>query len=300
MTRFLIITSVLLAGCSADPDAAASVSGSLLTSIDEAQDLIALSASDQEVYFLVSDSDTLLKGCHFGGSAHYRSSFAIATRLDTSLDWSTWLELIQPATRSAWSGALLQYPDVVHPQSGDAGATVWRVDGETGVTSAQLGALYAQLKQCAPAIAQKLVFVPHSMVLQYGLGDPDGSADPFVPWQSATSLSVSIVLVAGEAYGYLNVDPQDTASIAPLDIVLAERAPDHRRFAGLVSAIQPEAGDFDAIPTAVDPALWSDPSVRDLAGQLVRLSVTDDAVSIEPAALADANAFWDAQQTDRE
>jgi hypothetical protein len=295
VTRIFVITSVLIAGCSANPDLGASASASLLSVIDEARDLIVLSASDQDVYFLVANSDTAVSGCHFGGNDRYPSPFSIATELDPSLDWSTWLELTQAVPRSVWSGALRQYPDVVHPQTGNPGVTAWRVDEETGLTSAELGARLAQLQQCAPAIAQQLVFVPQSVVLEQGLAEPDGSVEPFVPWLAATRLSVSILVVSGQAYGYLNVDPQDSESIELLDIVLAERAPDHRRFAGLVSAIQPEPGEFDPIPTAVDPVLWSDSTIRDLDGQLVRLSATDDAVSIEPASVADANAFWDAQ-----
>jgi pyruvate, water dikinase len=227
---------------------------------------------------------------------------------DLSMDAYKSLVLIDG--RVWWGGSMRAWPAVTHPLTGQPGIVSYSVYTEVAAGPpfdvADIAEVDRKVKACAPFAATLLAFVPTAadqvQRAQDLLADLTAAGVAVVlPGQLIAGLpSVSYSL--GEGYGYLDIVArgQPLVSYGPRDVVVVESAPnDISIVAGLVSANPQSPASHTnlrlqekGIPSAAVPAIYADASVARLGGSLVHVVVGASTVIIEPALLADAEAFW--------
>ncbi len=222
--------------------------------------------------------------------------------------------VLRAATRAWWAGAAQLWPAVPHPAGDRLGVVTYTLysanaPGED-LTVDQIAEVDATLKGCAPFARDLLVFVPtdprqqQMARAQRATLAARGVATLF-PEDLVRGLP-SIAYSPGEGYGYLNVVPagQRLEDYGPRDVVVVRTAPnDISLVAGLVTADPQNLHSHvnlrlreKGVPNAAVPLVYDSELVRALEGALVHLVVEEARVTLEPARLEDAEAFWAAHR----
>lgn len=256
-------------------------------------------------------------GCYFQNTERYPLHLAFLHSFPelVGLDFSTYLTLVmRQASRALWAGELRLFSAARHPRTGKTGVLAYFLYSESGPAEAlsveQIAAVDARLKRCVPYARDLLVltgmdepqmshFVAQAPALRArGVDTADWTV--LRPDRGAEGYSL------GEGYGYLRVYPrgQRPADAGPRDVVVAESAAeDLGLVAGLVTALPQNLHSHvnlrlreKRIPNASLPDVYANQVVSLLAGRLVRVTVAEARVDIEPATLAAAQSFWQARQ----
>jgi pyruvate, water dikinase len=292
-----------------------------LTELATPADLAALTASDlgDEVKYLAPidgrpPPPALEAPCMFQNMRRYswHLLFLQSFPAYAGLSYDGYLGLVlRPASRRLWGGAVRPWPAVLHPTTGAPGIVAYTVYGDPGsVSAAAVREVDGRLKGCIPFARDLLVFVP---------GSPDQIGMLMTERAALAAAGVASLfpedLVAGvshlphsrgEGYGTLRIVPagQPLASYGPRDVVIVESAPvDISIVAGLITRNpQNDLGHVNLrlrekrIPNVTVPRIYEAAWARALDGLLVHLEVTAETFTLEPARLADAEAFWEANR----
>jgi pyruvate,water dikinase len=227
------------------------------------------------------------------------------------LSYDAYLALVTRSSRRLWGGAVKLWPNAIHPRTGAAGVLAYTIYGEPGsVDAAAVGEVFRTLGGCMPFAGDLLVFVP-TLDDQVALVQreraalaADGIAALF-PEELAGDIT-HLAHSAGQGYGTLRIVPrgQPLREYGPRDVVLVESAPnDISIVAGVITRNpQNDLGHVNlrlrekGVPNVTVPGIYDAAWVRALDGYLVRLVVSAQSFALEPATLADAQAFWDAHR----
>ena len=228
------------------------------------------------------------------------------------LSYDAYIGLVmQGSSRRLWGGGIKPWSGASHPGTGAPGVVAFTVYGDSGsLDVASIVEVDRRLKGCAPFIADVLVFVPEGIEQQdLLLRERERLAGQGVAALLPEDLGRGVHHLAhspGEAYGTLRLSPrgQPLDRHGPRDVVIVESAPnDLSPVAGLLTRNpQDDLGPVNlrlrekGIPSATVPLVYEAAWVRALDGHLVRLEVTPHRFALVPAALADAQAFWDAKE----
>lgn len=211
------------------------------------------------------------------------------------------------ATRQLWAGGLKLWPAVAHPITNQTGIVGFTIYGDPGsVDPAAIAEVFAKLSACAPFAARLLVFVPDSPELEALVREAGAQLIAAgIPFLLPSALAPNAAFVPhslGEGYGTLKIIPVGgtLAEYGPHDVVVVESAPvDISIVAGLITKNpQNDLGHVSLrlgekrIPNVTVPAVYDASWVQILSGYLVHILVTADQFVLEPATLADAQAFW--------
>ncbi len=295
--------------------------GGWLSVLASPEDLASLSKDGGEVKYLApiegrTPPAPLTEDCYFQDMHrwqwHIEFLRAFPALADLPLQAYTALVLAR-GSRTLWGGSVKPWPAAVHPTSGLAGVVAYSVYSEPimgSLTVADLAELDATLERCIPFAAELVVFVPTD-VAQQQLATTQRPAlaaadvDWLMPEQLRPGLTAE-AYVKGEGYGTLLVVPEGEVvqGYGPRDIVIAAAAPnDISLVAGLVTKDPQNVHSHvnlrlaeKQIPSASVAAIYSNALVQAYAGKLVHLVVGDAGVVLEPATLADAEAFWEARR----
>jgi pyruvate, water dikinase len=229
-----------------------------------------------------------------------------AATLDSYRGW-----VLQPGTRRMWGGSVRSWPEIEHPKTGARGVITYDVYSEPGGLDVDdIASVDERLDGCIAFARNQLVFVPTAP-------DQEGlvrmRADELALRGIATLLPSDLIgelehvaYSEGEGYGYLRVvardEPLDT--YGPRDVVVVTSAPnDISVVAGLVTMNpQNELGhvnlrlDEKGIPNAAVPDIYQASWLTGLDTRLVHIEVSEEAISVTAAELADAEAFWAAHR----
>ena len=230
-----------------------------------------------------------------------------------ALDFDSYLNLTQRnASRVLWAGELQLVPGGVHPRTGRAGMMAYFVYGDASEDIAidDLVAVDTRLKSCAPYARELLVLVA---------ADPEQNRKFLAQAAALTARGVDVADLAklrpvvgaegyslGEGYGYLRIIPRGVRPIeyGPRDILVSEGSfEDLALVAGLVTALPQNLHSHvnlrlreKRVPNARIPDVYDNQAVQLLDGKLAHLTVSETQARLEPAALADAEAFWRSQR----
>jgi pyruvate, water dikinase len=224
--------------------------------------------------------------------------------------------VLRRASRSFWGGGLKLFAATPHPKTGRTGVIAYTVYAGAGageqLTVAELVELDQRLERCVPYARELLVLVPDGAEQAAHLAPLAAELDAAgVVVVDPTSLRPGLtaeIYSEGEAYGYLKIVPQGgtTRSVSPRDVLIAESAPnDLTLVAGLVTRLPQSLASHvnlrlreKGIPSAAVPGIYDNAVVAGLVDRLVHLVATSTNVSIEPARLEDARAFWESRRPD--
>lgn len=285
-------------------------------------DYASLEGEGREVKYL-ADVDgrepMLAHECLFQNTARYPFHIqflrgAFADELGT-LDIDTYVSLVlRASSRRWWGGSLKRYDRITHPLSFYPGITTYTVYTQPGtgedLSVDQIVEVDQRLKACAPVFDSELVFVPS--------GDQQMAAiEPMVEELNSRGVAVRfpVELIerdystysAGESYGYLSIIPRGQLppeEYGPRDILVMEAAPtDITTVGGMITTLPQNIHSHvnlrlreKALPNAMLVTAYEDPRIVDNADQLVHVVATDNELTIEPATLDDAQAWWDAHR----
>jgi pyruvate,water dikinase len=229
------------------------------------------------------------------------------------LDFQTYLALTQKnAGRRLWAGELKLLAGAPHPRTGAHGVLAYFIYADAGqpLSVDQLADVDARLKACVPYARDLLVLVgmnpdqersfTANQAALAARGIDFASHEQLKPAGGAESYSL------GKAYGFLRVVPvgQSVLAVAeeagPRDIVIAESASDELGLvAGLITTLPQNIHSHlnlrlreKQIPNARVANILQDQAIASLDGRLAYLEVSDGQAHLEPASLADAEAFW--------
>jgi len=215
------------------------------------------------------------------------------------------------ASRQLWAGGLKTWPTALHPISHTSGVISFSIYGDAGsVDAAAITEVFAKLSACAPFASGLLVYVPdtpelESLIKQVG---PQliASGVPCLLPSDLTRNTTFLPHALGEGYGTLRVVPEGAAlkDYGPRDVVVVTSAPnDISLVAGLITKNpQNELGHVNLrlgekhVPNVTVPAVYEAAWAKVLADHLVHIVVAADHFVVEPATLADAEAFWAAHR----
>ncbi len=228
------------------------------------------------------------------------------------IDFNTYLAwVLRPASRRLWGGYLKAYPGVLDPATQRLGVVTFAVYSDPGTLSVDaIVEVDAILKRTAPFARDFLVFLPEG---------PDQKVLAQAQLTALASRGVTVILPeqlvdgvthqaysGGEGYGTLRIVPagQRLDDYGPRDVVVVESAPnDISVVQGLISRDPQNTLSHTnlrliekGIPNVAVPGIYDAPYVAALKDSLVHLVVDQDTFLLEPALLADAEAFWDARR----
>jgi hypothetical protein len=251
------------------------------------------------------------RGCVFQNTARYPLHLAFLRSFAelAHIDWDSYLALTtKPASRVLWAGELQLLPGAVHPSTGRRGVVAAFVyaDSAEVLDVDQLVQIHGRLSGCAPFARDLLVFVgadPRQVAsfaqqasALKARGIEVGDPQTLRPGAGAEGYSL------GEGYGFVRVVPrgQVPTEYGPRDILVTEGSFDDLRLvAGLVTALPQNLHSHvnlrlreKQIPNARLPEVYDDQVVALLDGKLARLTVTETEALLQPAMLAEAEAFW--------
>ncbi|MCB9681696.1 MAG: hypothetical protein H6733_09515 [Alphaproteobacteria bacterium] len=206
-------------------DAEASLDeGGFLNTLASSDDLSLLSPETGEVKFLLPVAlDPAPAGldapCFFQDMTRFSFHLDfLRTRPGwEDLTWDGYVDLsLDPSTRVALSGELSVWPFTPHPRGGQ-GVVAFTLASEAGPLSAftldDLVGAAARLRQCAPWLANALVFVPTDAATASLVAlVPQTLSDRGVDVLSLDALGVGLgsrAYVSGETYGYVRVLAED-------------------------------------------------------------------------------------------
>jgi pyruvate, water dikinase len=297
-------------------DAAPPEAPRFLTALASAADLASLSMGPGgEVKYLApvdgrSPSPPLTATCYFQNMRRFswHVGFLQSFPEYAGLSYDAYLGLVVRGSRRLWGGAIKPWSGASHPGSGAPGVVAYTVYGESGdLDVAGIVEVDRRLKGCAPFAADVFVFVPEGVEQQdLLLRERQRLAGQGVAALFPEDLMRGVHHLAhspGEGYGTLRLIPrgQPLGLHGPRDVIVVESAPgDLSAVAGLLTRDPQDAlGPVNlrlqeqGIPSATVPLVYEAAWVRALDGQLVHLQVSPHRFALEPAALADAQAFWD-------
>ncbi len=294
------------------------VEASYLTALASPEDYAAMAALGEVKYLaaLEGRSTALPEGaaCVFQNTRRYswHLQFLQSLPMYAGLPFDAYTSLVtRKGTRQLWAGALKTWPTVIHPVSKQAGIISYSIYGETGsVDGAAIAEVLKELSACAPFSSALLVFVPDTPELEGLVREHREqllSAGVACLLPSELTQGVAFLPHAhGEGYGTLRVLSKGSALVdyGPRDVVVVESAPnDISLVAGLITRNpQNELGHVNLrlgekhIPNVTVPGIYETRWVQILDGFLVHLVVNADHFVLEPATLADAQAFWSAHR----
>ena len=307
----------------ASADTAPPPDGGYLVHLETPDDLASLSKDGAEVKYLarvagMTPPSPLTAECYFQDMHRYDWHLEFLRSFPELAD-------LQPAaysalvlsrrTRSLFGGSVRPWPGAVHPRTRMQGVVAYTVYAEplTGsLTTADLIEVDATLERCIPFARDVLVFVPAdalqkqlAMSQRPALAEAD--VDVLLPEDLRPGL-VAETYVPGEGYGTLLVVPEGelVREYGPRDIVIAPSAPnDISLVAGLVTKDPQNVHSHvnlrlaeKQVPSASVPGIYDNALVAAYAGKLVHLVASAGGVVLEPATLADAEAFWEARRPD--
>lgn len=294
---------------------------SYLHELASAEDLARLSVDGGEVKYLApvagkSPPPPLLSSCYFQDMHQFEwhilflRSFPGLETLPNSAYTS--MVLARP-TRVLWGGAVRAYASAIHPRTGKPGVIAYTVYSEAlpgSLTAADLIELDATLEACIPFARDLLVFVPGDVVQRQLVVSQkptleEGDVDVLAPEQLRPGL-VAESYVQGVGYGTLRIVPEDQLALSygPRDILIAASAPnDISIVAGIVTRDPQNPHSHvnlrlaeKQIPSAAVVGIYNNELVRTYADKLVKLEVTASSVTVTPATLAEAEAFWESRR----
>lgn len=214
--------------------------------------------------------------------------------------------------RNFYAGVLRLFSGVAHPVTKQVGIvtyTVYTASTRNEVlTTEELAHIDRTLAACMGALARYLVYLPaDQLALAAAQRDNAALAEANVAWISPSALQSSLdaaVYSPGEAYGYVKqVSDGELRDVGARDIVVTQSAPGDL---GLVSALITEHVQSSVshlnlrlrekrIPNVAAPKLFASGFFDSLEGTLVHVQTSDQGLTITPARLEDAQAFWKAQ-----
>lgn len=221
--------------------------------------------------------------------------------------------VLRRASRVMWGGSLKLLPGAPHPLTGAPGVLAYTVytgsEPSELFTVADLAEVDRRLKENAPFAAALLAFMPDGTAQTAALPpllEPLGAEgiavlDPRLarPGLSAETYS------EGEGYGYLKfVTEGELGAVGSRDVVVVEAAPNELGLvAGLVTARPQSVASHlnlrlreKKIPSAAVGGIFENGVIYGLSERLVHLRARGAEVSIEPARLEAAQAFWRVRQ----
>lgn len=281
--------------------------------IDGWSEFSELGTAEGELKFLLPIEADASHGCWFQNTVAYpyHLEFLRATPGYTSLSVEGYGDLVLTrATRGFYAGVLRLFSAAPHPETGAAGILTYSVYAASTpsemLTVAELAAIHERLGTCMSALSAYLVYLPENdLALAVAEKSAEQLAQAGVAWTSPRQLQSDLeatVYSDGEAYGYVrHIVTSDVSAVTPRDVVVANTAPGEL---GLVSALvteQPQSSVSHLnlrlrekhIPNAAAPELFQSGFFESLEGTLVHVTTTKDGLTVTPARLADAQAFWD-------
>lgn len=216
-------------------------------------------------------------------------------------------------SRVLWGGSVRAYASAIHPRTGKPGVIAYTVYSEAlpgSLTAADLVELDATLEECVPFARELLVFVPgdvvqRQLVVTQAQALAQGDVDVLAPEQLRPGLTAESY-VTGVGFGTLRIVPQDQLALSygPRDILIAASAPnDISIVSGLVTRDPQNPHSHvnlrlaeKQVPSASVAGIYDNELVRTYAGRLVKLEVTTASVTLTPATLAEAEAFWESRR----
>lgn len=289
-----------------------------LTSPD---DLARLSVAGGEVKYLApvlgkSPPAPLLSRCYFQDMHRFEWHLLFLRSfpgLETLPNSAYTAMVLSRPTRVLWGGAVRAFASAVHPRTGRTGVIAYTVYSENlpgSLTAQDLIELDQTLEDCIPFARDLLVFTPsdlsqRQLVSTYRLALEAGDVDTLGPDQLRPGL-IAEPYVQGVGYGTLRLVPETSPALewGPRDIVIAASAPnDISLVAGLVTRDPQNPHSHvnlrlaeKQIPSASVSTIYDNELVATYADKLVKLEVTAAAVTITPATLAEAEAFWESRR----
>jgi pyruvate,water dikinase len=230
-----------------------------------------------------------------------------------SVDFPTYTNMVlRKRTRVFYGGMLKQWPSTPHPITDKLGVISYgayqtEAPGEAFSVD-ELAFLHERLTGCMPYARDLLVLVPDgSTQTSSVLAQREALLERGVPVLLPDDLIAGLgaeVYSEGESYGYLRIVPEGEPieDYAPREVLIASSAPND---IGIVSGLitkNPQSLHSHvslrlrekATPNASVPDIYDNAFVHTLDGSLVHVIARGVDVQIEPARLADAEAFWDA------
>ncbi len=229
-----------------------------------------------------------------------------------ALSYDVYLALVlRRSTRRFYAGAVQAWAGALHPSTQRPGVLAFGVYSEPNALDAEdVAAAYQTLAAAIPFAASLLVFVPEgpdqrAMITRSRASLAERGVFTLFPEDLLRGIGHQ-PYSRGEGYGTLRVVPrgQPLEDYGPRDVVVVESAPnDISVVAGLITANPQNAlGHVNlrlrekGIPNVAVPAIYDAAWIGSLADHLVRVVVTDAALSVEPARLEDAERFWAANR----
>lgn len=285
-----------------------------LSTLSSVDDYTALASSGEVKYLALVQgrSGQLPEGasCTFQNTRRYtwHLQFLQSLPLYAGISFDGYSSLVTRKTsRQLWAGGLKTWPTAVHPLSHEPGIISFSIYGDPGsVDAAAITEVFTKLSACAPFASRLLVFVPDTPELEALVRDigPQliAAGVPCLLPSDLTRNTTFLLHASGEGYGTLRIVPESAAltDYGPRDVVVVTSAPnDISLVAGLITKNpQNDLGHVNLrlgekhIPNVTVPAIYATSWVKDLADRLVHMVAATDRFVLEPATLADAEAFW--------
>ena len=296
-----------------------------LTRLTSSDDYAAVAGDGAEVKYLTTVDDRTPLAAFDGAECLFQNTHEYAYHLaflrtfpeHSELDPGGYEDLVlRRSSRVMWGGGLKLFAATPHPRTNEAGVLSYTMYSGAGpdeqLRVEEVIELDRRLKRCIPYAAELLVFVAdgaaqlaHIRTIQPELE----AADVDVVEQSTLRPGLSAEMyVEGEGFGYLHIAPMGIAPewVGPRDVLIAESPPaDLAVVAALITALPQSLGSHvnlrlseKGIPSASVPSIYDNAVVLGLAERLVHVVVTAQSVTVEPARLTDAQAFWDKRRPD--
>ena len=279
------------------------------------EDFAALATPEGEVKFLLPTAPTAAHGCWFQDTVRYPYHLQFLRTLPEFEDLSAerYEDLVLArAERTFHAGVLRLFSNATHPTTGNAGILTYTVYTASTpselLTPSELGEIARHLEHCLGPLAAYLAYLPEgALALSAAQQHSDELASLGVPWVEPSQLQNSVeaaIYSAGEAYGYVrHITDGDSPEVGHRDVVVAEAAPGEL---GIVAAlvtrqVQSSVSHLNLrlrekrIPNASAPELFASGLFASLEGTLVHVQASETGISITPARLSDARAFWQTQ-----
>jgi pyruvate, water dikinase len=221
--------------------------------------------------------------------------------------------VLRRASRVMWGGTLKLLPGASHPLTGAKGVLAYGVytgsEPNELFTVADIVEVDRRLKANVPFAAEFLAFMPDGTAQQKAVPPlldaltAEGVA-VLDPLQARPGLSAE-TYSEGEGYGYLKlVAESGLQNVGPRDVLVIEAAPnDLGLVAGLITARPQSVASHlnlrlreKKIPSAAVANVLENSVLVGLSERLVHLKARGEVVTIEPARLEDAEAFWRVRQ----
>lgn len=280
--------------------------------IEDWSDFSELATGAGELKFLLPTDAHSPHACWFQNTSEYpyHLDFLRALPDYAALSVEGYRDLVLTrATRTFYAGVLRLFSGAAHPKTGAAGILTYSVyAGSTPsemLTVDELAAIQRQLAGCMTALSGYLVYLPENdLALAFAEQASEALTQAGVVWIAPRQLQPDVAATVysdGEAYGYVrHVTDGDVAAVTPRDVVVASGAPGEL---GLVAALVTEQVQSSVshlnlrlrekhIPNAAAPGLFDSGFFESMEGVLVHVTTTSGGLTVTPARLTDAEAFW--------